>query len=296
MSVQRSAQSFSASDFANALAAHDYQFNVGQIVTGKVVQHESDGAYVDIGAKSLGFLPVDEASLGSAKRLSESIPIGTEQQFLIIREQNEDGELKLSIRRLQMKLAWNILLGYQAEAKVFNCRVLSANKGGVVVDAEGLRGFIPRSHLVDKNNFTGLIGKTIPVVLVEIDETRNKLIVSNRLAAQASAMSQLSKGQLVTGKVSSIRPFGAFIDFGGVSGLLHVKEISQKYVSDINSVFKEGETIKVVVMEVDESRNRISLSTKILELHQGEMLENSAQVFEEAEARLEKNISKLWDA
>lgn len=108
-------------------------------------------------------------------------------------------------------------------------------------------------------------------------------------------MGKISRGLLISGIVSNLRPFGAFIDFDGVSGMLHVREISQKYVSDISNVFAIGDAVTAVVIDVDESRDRISLSTKLLELTPGEMLDNREQVFAEAEARLEKNIQKLWN-
>ncbi len=287
------------SDFANALAAHDYEFNVGQVVKGKVISHESTGSYVDIGGKSPGFLPIEEASTKAAgissSDLAELLPLESDREFMIISDQDADGQVKLSIRRLKIKQAWIDLRAMQEEKKAFNCRVITTNKGGVVADVQGIRGFIPRSHLVDKVNMGGLVGKTLSVVLVELDETRNKLVLSNSLAVKSSAMSQLSKGQLITGTISSLRPFGAFVDFGGVTGLLHIKEISQKYIGDVNSVFSTGETIKAVVMDIDESRNRISLSTKILENHAGEFLDQREQVLAEAEQRLEANINKLWN-
>lgn len=297
-SANSSVQPFSLSDFANALASHDYEFNVGQIVTGKIVSHETRGAYIDIGGKSPGFLPIEETVLSSSStpNLAELLPLNTEQQFLIISGQDADGEVKLSIRRLLLRKVWDHLRSLQEETKAFDCRVVGTNKGGVMVNCEGLRGFIPRSHLVDKNNLAGLVGQTLTVVIEDLDEARNKLVLSNRKAMRASAMSSLSRGHLITGVVSSLRPFGAFVDFGSTSGLLHIKEISQKYVSDINSVFQPDQTIKAVILDIDESRNRISLSTKILENHAGEMLENSAQVFAEAEQRLENNIKQLWQS
>jgi len=299
MNTKISKQSFSMSDFASALAAHDYEFNVGQIVKGKVISHESTGSYIDIGGKSPGFLPIDEATVNAAgiasADLAELLPVDSDREFMIISEQDADGQVNLSIRRLKIKQAWINLRNLQEEGKPFNCRVINTNKGGVVADVQGIRGFIPRSHLVDKVGMNALIGKTLSVVLVEIDETRNKLVLSNTSAVKSSAMSQLSKGQLISGTVSSMRPFGAFIDFGGVTGLLHIKEISQKYIGDVNSVFSLGESIKAVVMDIDESRNRISLSTKILENHAGEFLDQREQVLAEAEQRLETNINKLWN-
>ncbi|MEI6331897.1 MAG: S1 RNA-binding domain-containing protein [Pseudanabaena sp.] len=296
MNATTNIQPFSADDFANALAEHNYEFAVGQTVKGKVVSVESSGIYVDIGAKSLGFLPIEEATLSGSSRSNDAFPIGNEYEFLIISSQNADGEVKLSVRRLLFKQAWQTLRDYQAESKVFETKVIGTNTGGVIVDSVGLRGFVPRSHLADSSDMAKLIGKFLPVMVLEADETRKKLVLSNRQAAKLAAMNQLAKGQLVTGKVTNIRPFGVFVEFSGVSGLLHVKEMSQKPVNDPTRVFQLNDTIKAVVIDIDESRNRIALSTKILELHAGEMLDNSAQVFAEADERLEKNISKLWEA
>ncbi|NUN66363.1 S1 RNA-binding domain-containing protein [Pseudanabaena biceps] len=296
MNATTNIQPFSADDFANALAEHNYEFSVGKIVKGKVVSVESSGIYVDIGAKSLGFLPIEEATLSGSSRANEdAFPVGNEYEFLIISNQNADGEVKLSVRRLLFKQAWQTLRDYQAESKVFETKVIGTNSGGVTVDCVGLRGFVPRSHLADSSDLAKLIGKKLPVMVLEADETRKKLVLSNRQAAKIAAMSQLSKGQLVNGRVSNIRPFGVFVEFAGVSGLLHNKEISQKPVSDPTRVFQINDQIKVVVVDIDESRDRIALSTKILELSSGEMLDNSVQVFAEAEERLEKNISKLWE-
>jgi small subunit ribosomal protein S1 len=281
MNATTNIQPFSADDFANALAEHNYEFAVGQTVKGKVISVESSGIYVDIGAKSLGFLPIEEATLSGASRSNdEAFPIGNEYEFLIISSQNADGEVKLSVRRLLFKQAWQTLRDYQADSKVFETKVIGTNSGGVTVDCVGLRGFVPRSHLSDSSDLAKLIGKILPVMVLEAD----------------AAMSQLSKGLLITGKITNIRPFGAFVEFSGVSGLLHVKEMSQKPISDPTRVFQINDMIKAVVVDIDESRDRIALSTKILELHAGEMLDNSAQVFAEAEERLEKNISKLWEA
>ena len=296
MNATTNIQPFSADDFANALAEHNYEFAVGQTVKGKVVSVESSGIYVDIGAKSLGFLPIEEATLSGSSRSNDAFPIGNEYEFLIISSQNADGEVKLSVRRLLFKQAWQTLRDYQAESKVFETKVIGTNTGGVIVDSVGLRGFVPRSHLADSSDMAKLIGKFLPVMVLEADETRKKLVLSNRQAAKLAAMTQIAKGQLVTGKVTNIRPFGAFVEFSGLSGLLHVKEMSQKPVSDPTRVFQLNDMIKAVIIDVDESRNRIALSTKILELHAGEMLDNSAQVFAEADERLEKNISKLWES
>ncbi|MDX1977739.1 MAG: S1 RNA-binding domain-containing protein [Pseudanabaenaceae cyanobacterium bins.68] len=289
-------KSFSSDDFAQALAAHSFEFRQGQVVTGRVVEHDPKGAYVDIGGKSPGFLPLEEAILGGADHLEQALPKGTKRDFVILREADADGAVTLSIRSLLMKQAWQNLHQFQQNNQVFNCKILDLNSGGLVVSAQGWRGFIPRSHLnIQVEDLDQVKGTSLPVVILELDQERHKIVLSNRLAVRSSAMAQFQKGQLVNGTIASVRSFGAFVDLGGCSALLHVKEVSQKYISNIESVFPVGSEIRAVVIEVDESRQRLALSTKILELHNGEILEHAAEVFAEAEARLEKNINQLWE-
>lgn len=291
---QSAKASFSMDDFAKALEQHNYEFQKGQIVRGKVFEHDSNGAYVDIGGKSSAFLPIEEAALRTIADLSEVVPLEEERDFLIIREQDADGQVTLSLRQLQIQEAWEQLIELQESGKVLQVRVSGANKGGVTVDVQGMRGFIPRSHLIDRDNIEGLIGQALSVSFLEVDQERQKLVLSQRLATQSSAFSQLQIGQLVEGKVSSIKPFGVFIDMEGISGLLHIKQVSQKYIENLSQLFSPGQILKALVIDLDESRGRISLSTRILENYPGEMVEKMAEVMDTAEERSErarKNLS-----
>lgn len=291
---QSAKASFSMDDFAKALEQHNYEFQKGQIVRGKVFEHDSNGAYVDIGGKSSAFLPIEEAALRTIADLSEVVPLEEERDFLIIREQDADGQVTLSLRQLQIQEAWEQLIELQESGKVLQVRVSGANKGGVTVDVQGMRGFIPRSHLIDRDNIEGLIGQALSVSFLEVDQERQKLVLSQRLATQSSAFSQLQIGQLVEGKVSSIKPFGVFIDMEGISGLLHIKQVSQRYIENLSQLFSPGQILKALVIDLDESRGRISLSTRILENYPGEMVEKMAEVMDTAEERSErarKNLS-----
>ncbi|MFB8798682.1 MAG: S1 RNA-binding domain-containing protein [Microcoleus sp.] len=291
---QSAKASFSMDDFAKALEQHNYEFQKGQIVRGKVFEHDSNGAYVDIGGKSSAFLPIEEAALRTIADLSEVVPLEEERDFLIIREQDADGQVTLSLRQLQIQEAWEQLIELQESGKVLQVRVSGANKGGVTVDVQGMRGFIPRSHLIDRDNIEGLIGQALTVSFLEVDRERQKLVLSQRLATQSSAFSQLQIGQLVEGKVSSIKPFGVFIDMEGISGLLHIKQVSQRYIENLSQLFSPGQILKALVIDLDESRGRISLSTRILENYPGEMVEKMAEVMDTAEERSErarKNLS-----
>lgn len=275
-------------DFAKALEQHNYEFQKGQVVRGKVFEYDSNGAYVDIGGKSSAFLPIEEAALRTVTDLSEVVPLDEERDFLIIREQDADGQVTLSLRQLQIQQAWEDLVELQETGKVLQVRVSGANKGGVTVDVQGMRGFIPRSHLVDRDNLESLIGQSLSVNFLEVDREREKLVLSQRMATQSNAFKDLQIGQLVEGKVSSIKPFGVFVDLEGVSGLLHIKQVSQKYIDNLGKVFAPGQPLKAIVLDLDESRGRISLSTRVLENYPGEMVDKMADVMETAEERSER--------
>lgn len=285
--------SFSTDDFAKALEQHDYQFQKGQVVRGKVASYESDGVYVDVGGKAAAFLPIEEASLGRISNLAEYLPMGEERDFLIVREQDADGQVTLSLRQLQMKQVWQKLATLHDEKQSVQARVNGINKGGVTVDVQGIRGFIPRSHLVDRENLEALIGKALTVSPIEVDAERRRLVLSQRLATQAASLSQLEKGQLIEGRVTSIKPFGVFIEFAGTSGLLHINQVSKNYVASLETIFSHGQPIKALIVDVDDIRKRVSLSTKVLENFPGEVIENFIEVMATAETRAEKARNTL---
>ncbi|MBD3883790.1 S1 RNA-binding domain-containing protein [Phormidium tenue FACHB-886] len=280
--------SFSTDDFAKALEQHDYQFQRGQVVRGKVANYDSDGVYVDIGGKAAAFLPLEEASLKRVTNLQEFLPTGEEREFLIIREQDADGQITLSLRQLEIRQAWENLAELQENNQTIQARVSGVNKGGVTVDVQGIRGFIPRSHLVDRDSLDALVGKGLTVSLIEVDASRRRLVVSQRLATQAVSLSQLEIGQLVEGKVVGIKPFGVFVDFDGTTGLLHINQISKNYVASLNAIFEVGQPIKAMIIDLDEAKRRVSLSTKVLENYPGEMLEKMSDVMADAALRAEK--------
>lgn len=284
---------FSADDFAKALESHDYQFQRGQVVRGKAFSYESDGIYIDIGGKAAAFLPLDEASLKPFNHPSDVIPLHEERDFLIIREQDADGHVTLSIRQLEIKQVWERMQDMQEHQQTIQARVRSVNKGGVTVDVQGIRGFIPRSHLVDRNDLDSLIGKLLTVAFLEVNPDSRKLVLSQRQAAQAASLGQLVVGQLVDGKIVGIKPFGLFIDFEGTTGLLHINQISKNYISSLEERFHISQPIKAVIIEVDEIKRRVSLSTKVLEDYPGEMLEKMDEVMANAANRLEKANKRL---
>lgn len=276
---------FSMDDFAKALEQYNYDFQKGQVVQGKPISYETDGAFVDIGAKSPAFLPTEEASLRRIADLSAILPLNEEREFLILREQNADGQITLSLREFEIKKAWDRLAELQDTNQSLQVRVTGTNKGGVTVDVRGLRGFIPRSHLVERDDLDALKGTTLSASILELDRERNKLVLSNRLAARSASFSQLEVGQLIEGKVTSIKPFGVFVEFDGTTGLLHINQISKNFVESLPKLFEVGQPIKALIADLDEGKGRISLTTKVLENFPGEMIEKPADVMAEAESR-----------
>ncbi|MBD0267990.1 S1 RNA-binding domain-containing protein [Pseudanabaena sp. FACHB-2040] len=285
---------FSADDFARALEEqHDYTFQVGSVVRGTVVNFDSEGAAVDIGGKSSALLPVEEVTVKRVSNLADVIDIGDERDFLIIRDQDADGQVLLSLRRLELKKLWEKLSAMQEESATVEVKVTGTNKGGVTVDVEGLRGFVPRSHLSQKvEDLETLVGSKLTVGFLEANPATNKLVLSQRIAARTQVMTQLELGQLISGTVVNLKPFGAFIEFNGITGLLHINQISKSYVDSLSTIFQLGQAIKAVVVDLDAARNRISLSTKVLEKYPGEMLKDLETVMAEAESRTQ-DISRI---
>ena len=290
---QKASSSFTMEDFAQALEQHDYQFQKGNKVRGRVFQIDPDGAYVDIGGKSSAFIPRNEASLKTVIDLSEVLPLNEELEFLIITEQNAEGQVTLSRRQLEIRNIWEKLALMQENSQNIEVKVTNVNKGGVTVDVWGLRGFIPRSHLLERENLTALIGQNLTVSFLEVDSNNRKLILSQRVATSSASFSLLEVGQLVEGKVTGIKPFGVFVDLDGLSALLHIKQISQKFIDNLEKVFQVGQSVKAVILDLDEGKGRVALSTKILENFPGEMLENRDEVMNSAAARAERARNKV---
>ncbi len=290
---QANSASFSMDDFAKALEEHSYEFKKGKVVRGKVHNYENDGAYVDIGGKSLAYIPIDEVSLQTSGDWAEVLPLKEELDFLIIGDQDADGQVTLSRRQLEVKRTWEEVAQLQESGKSLQVSVVAVNKGGVTVDLHGLQGFIPRSHLSERNDLDSLIGQTLTVTFLEANQDTNKLVLSQREASRSASFSQLESGQLVEGKIVSIKPFGVFVEFDGATGLLHIKQVSQSYIDSLTKVFQIDQIIKAMIIDLDEGKGRISLSTRTLENYPGEMLEKMADVMDSAEARAERARTKL---
>ena len=265
----------------------------GEVITGKVIGIESDGVYVDIGGKAPGFMPKSEAGLGVITNFRERFPKGLEVEVLVTREQNADGMVTISCRALALRKSWERVKEMEKQGKVVQVIVNGFNRGGVTCDLEGLRGFIPRSQLQDGENHQELVGKTLGVAFLEVNSETRKLVLSEKRAAVAARFSELEVGQLVEGQVAAVKPYGLFIDLGGISGLLHQSMITNGSLRSIREVFDQGDRVKAMITELDPGRGRIGLNTALLEGPPGELLVEKDKVMAEAADRASRAQSML---
>jgi len=274
---------FTLDEFASLLSKYAYNFKPGEVVKGAVFAIESKGAMIDIGAKTAAFMPMQEVSINRVEGIADVLEPGEEREFFIISEENEDGQLTLSIRRIEYQRAWERVRQLQKEDATIYSEVFATNRGGALVRVEGLRGFIPGSHISTRKPKEDLVADFLPLKFLEVDEERNRLVLSHRRALVERKMNRLEVGEVVIGTVRGIKPYGAFIDIGGVSGLLHISEISHEHIETPHTVLNVNDQMKVMIIDLDAERGRISLSTKALEPEPGDMLTDPQKVFEKAE-------------
>jgi len=241
----------------------------GSIVKGIVVKIDSKEALIDVGGKSEGILPYKEIGSGN-ESINEAIQMGQELELYVFREANEDGQVTLSKRRVDQAKGWINAQEDFSNDKIVKAKVINAVRSGVLAEIHNIRGFIPASHLrTDSEELKTLEGNTLPVKIIDINPQKNKLILSHRKALEderstlrAEIVSRLEEGNVITGRIVRLVDFGAFVDLGGIDGLLPISEISWKRISHPNEVLKAGEEVTVKVFKIDSELNRVSLSLK----------------------------------
>jgi small subunit ribosomal protein S1 len=255
---------------SDAIDATLVEFDEGGLVSGTVVKIDSDEVLLDIGFKSEGVIPSKELSIRNDVNPDEVVSIGEELEALVLQKEDKDGRLILSKKRAQYERAWGTIEKIKEEEGVVSGPVIEVVKGGLILDI-GLRGFLPAS-LVDLRRVRDLqpyVGKTIECKIIELDKNRNNVVLSRRAYLEETQREQrdefltnLKPGEVRPGVVSSVVNFGAFVDLGGMDGLVHVSELSWKHVDHPSSVVQVGDEVTVQVLDVDLDRERISLSLK----------------------------------
>jgi small subunit ribosomal protein S1 len=256
--------------FIDAIDETIKYFNDGDIVEGVIVKVDRDEVLLDIGYKTEGVIPSRELSIKHDVDPNDVVKVGDEIEALVLQKEDKEGRLILSKKRAQYERAWGTIEKIKDEDGIVTGTVIEVVKGGLILDI-GLRGFLPAS-LVEMRRVRDLqpyVGKELEAKIIELDKNRNNVVLSRRswLEQTQSEVRQgflttLQKGQVRSGVVSSIVNFGAFVDLGGVDGLVHVSELSWKHIDHPSEVVEVGQEVTVEVLDVDLDRERVSLSLK----------------------------------
>jgi small subunit ribosomal protein S1 len=260
----------SAEELLAAIDATIKYFNDGDIVSGTIVKVDRDEVLLDIGYKTEGVIPSRELSIKHDVDPSEVVGVGDDVEALVLQKEDKEGRLILSKKRAQYERAWGTIEQLKEEDGVVTGTVIEVVKGGLILDI-GLRGFLPAS-LVEMRRVRDLapyVGQQLEAKIIELDKNRNNVVLSRRAwleetqsAVRQNFLQTLQRGQVRPGVVSSIVNFGAFVDLGGVDGLVHVSELSWKHIDHPSEVVEVGQEVKVEVLDVDMDRERVSLSLK----------------------------------
>lgn len=242
-------------------------FNVGEVVKGKIAKIDSTGALVDIKYKSDGFINAGEL-------LNKKLAVGDEVDVFIVSLSSKEGHVELSLKEAEVELSWKALYDSYKFKNALDVKVTSAVGGGLVIDYNGIRGFVPASH-VSKSSETQLaefVGKVIPVKVIEIDRRHGKIIMSHRFGSvekqkvdREKYFDQIEVGSVLHGRVSSIKKFGVFVNVNGIEGLVHINEMSWKRVNDPSKLVSMGQEIDVFVIGVDKASKKVSFGLKQLQ-------------------------------
>jgi predicted RNA-binding protein with RPS1 domain len=243
----------------------------GDVVQGVVVHIDREGVLVDVGTKSEGIIRRHELSRDSSTPAEDLVKVGERIDVYVMEAENQDGNLILSKKRADFEKAWEKVQEAKEDNRTITAMVTDRVKGGLVVDL-GIRGFVPASHVGNgsmKNNLERYVGQSIPLKVIEVDKERRKVVLSNKLAQEedrqsrkAETVSSLQVGQIRRGVVRRLTNYGAFIDLGGIDGLLHISEMSWTRINHPQEVLREGQELDVVVLKMDLEAGRVSLGLR----------------------------------
>lgn len=275
---------------------HEYRtFRRGEIVSGVVVRVDRDEVLVDVASKSEGVIPASEMRDGHGNPI-QTLHVGDEILAYVLQPENQDGHVVLSLNRAQAEKGWRSAQKKFEDGEIIEAEIVDYNKGGLIANVEGVRGFVPLSQIVDLRSVSGtdesveerlraMRGRRMFLKVIEINRRRNRLIMSERAAVQERRAAQkdrllteLKEGEVRHGKVSSLCDFGAFIDLGGADGLVHLSELSWGQVGHPSQLLKVGQELDVAVVGVDRENKKIALSLKRLQPEPWEGVEDRYQV------------------
>ncbi len=243
----------------------------GEFLTGRVVKvDDSEGIFVDVGYKTEGLVPLSQVSASKNVVPSSVVKVGDEIGVVVQRVDDAEGNLLLSKKRADADAAWRKIVDAQKNGTIIQAPCTEQVRGGLIVDV-GMRGFLPASHVAlhPVRDLSEFVGEVLNLKVIEIDAHHRKVVLSRKKAEEEiqakvkdEVMGKLEVGQVVTGKVARLTNFGAFVDLGGVDGLVHISELSYRRIKHPSEVVQAGQEVKVLVLRVEPERDRISLSIR----------------------------------
>jgi predicted RNA-binding protein with RPS1 domain len=260
-------------DIGSRYAESFRQLEADKVVVGTVMRVDREGVLVDVGAKSEGIIRLNELSRDAGPNVNPEniVKVGEQIRVYVLEPENQDGIPVLSKKRADFEVAWDNVQKAKETGEVITAMVTDRVKGGLVVDL-GIRGFVPASHVGSgslKNNLDKYVGQTMLLKVIEVDKDRRKVVLSNKLAQQEEReqrsrelRASLAPNQIRRGIVRRLTNYGAFVDLGGIDGLLHISEMSWTRINDPKEVLREGQEIDVLVLSVNLESNRVSLSLR----------------------------------
>lgn len=246
------------------------ELNAGEVVTGTVVHIDHEGVLVDVGTKSEGLIRPNELSREPVQNMEDVVKVGDKVDVVVLDPAGRDGNLLLSKKRADFEKAWDRVQEALGDGRTMQAMVTDRVKGGLVVDL-GIRGFVPASHVGNGKlkNLEKFVGQSVPLKVLEVDREHRKVVLSHRLATEEERAKQkedtigsLAEGQTRTGTVRRVTDYGAFVDLGGIDGLLHVSEMSWTRVKHPNDVVKVGDQIQVMILKLNLDQGRVSLGLR----------------------------------
>ena len=274
-------------------------FEEGDIVTGTVVRVDKDEVLVDIGYKSEGVVPANELSIRKSVDPADEVAVGDVVDALVLTKEDADGRLILSRKRARFERAWQRIEKAAEEGTPVSGSVIEVVKGGLIIDL-GVRGFLPAS-LVDIRRVADLdefLGQTLECRVIELNRFRNNVVLSRRAVLEEERrgvreqiLDRMNVGDLVTGTISNIVDFGAFVDLEGIDGLIHISELSWSHVNHPSEVLTISQKVTVRVLDIDRDRQRISLGLKQTQKDPWQQVFENRQVNEIVHGRVTKLVS-----
>jgi len=246
------------------------RLNRGDRIEATVIQVEKDRVFVDLGTKAEGVVPLAELAEQALETAVGHVKPGDKFEVVVLRPEGAEGNPIVSKRRADFDLAWGRIIESFEEGRVFQAQVVDRVKGGLVVDI-GVRGFVPATHVGSGKlrNIEKYVGQTLPVKIIEIDKERRKVVLSNREAEderreeiRSELFLKVQPGDILEGMVRRLTDYGAFVDLGGLDGLLHISEMSWVRIDHPREVLKEGQKVNVMVLRLDPGGGRISLGLR----------------------------------